>query len=33
MPPLEGDEDAKEGKVLKISSPNKFLTRFPILLA
>ena len=34
MPPLEGDEEeVKEGKGLKILLPNKFLTRFPILLA
>ena len=32
MPPLGGDE-VKEGKGLKISTPKKFLTRFPILLA
>ena len=30
----EGDEEeVKEGKGLKILLPNKFLTRFPILLA
>ena len=34
MPPLEGDEEeGKEGKVLKILTPNKVLTRLPILLA
>ena len=34
MPPLEGDEEpVKEGKVLKILSPNKLLTRLPITLA
>ena len=33
MPPLEGDEIVKEGKVLKISTPDKLLTRLPILLA
>ena len=33
MPPLEGDEEVKEGKGLKIMTPNKLLTRFPILLA
>ena len=33
MPPLEGDERVKEGKGLKIISPNKLLTRLPILLA
>ena len=32
-PPLEGDEEVKEGKRLKILTPNKLLTRFPILLA
>ena len=32
LPPLEGDEEqVKEGKGLKIVSPNKLLTRFPIL--
>ena len=34
MPPLEGDEEeVKEGKGLKILTPNKPLTRLPILLA
>ena len=34
MPSLEGDEeDVKEGKGLKILTPNKLLTRLPILLA
>ena len=33
MPPLEGDEELKEGKVLKILTPNKLLTGLPILLA
>ena len=34
MPPLEGDElEIKEGKGLKILTPNKLLTRLPILLA
>lgn len=33
MPPLEGDEEeVKEGTVLKIWTPNKLLTRFPVLL-
>ena len=32
MPPLEGAEEIKEGKGLKILSPNKLLTRLPILL-
>ena len=34
MPPLEGDEEqVKEGKRLKILTPNKLLTRFGTLLA
>ena len=34
MPPLEGDdEEAKEGKGLKVLTPNKLLSRLPILLA
>ena len=34
MPPLEGDEEkVKKGKALKILTPNKLLTRLPILLA
>ena len=33
MPPLEGDEEVKEGKGLKILTPNKLLPRLPILLA
>ena len=33
MPPLEGDERVKEGKGLKIITPNKLLTRLPISLA
>ena len=34
MPPQEGDEEkVKEGKELKILTPNKLLTRLPILLA
>ena len=33
MPPLEGDkEEVKEGKRLKILTPNKLLTRYPIFL-
>ena len=32
MPPLEGEEVVKEGKRLKILTPNKLLTRIPILL-
>ena len=31
MPPLEGDERVKEGKGLKIITPNKLLTRLLIL--
>ena len=34
LPPLEGDaEEVKEGKGLKILTPNKLLTRISILLA
>ena len=34
MPPLEGDEEeVKEGKGLRILTPNKLLTQLPILLA
>ena len=34
MPPLEGDkEEVKEGKGLKILTPNKLLTRLAISLA
>ena len=34
MPPLRGDEEElKEIKGLKILTPNKLLTRLPILLA
>ena len=33
MPPLEGDEKVQKGKSLKISTPNKLLTRLLILLA
>ena len=33
-PPLEGDEEGvKEGEGLEILTPNKFLSRLPILLA
>ena len=28
MPPLESEEEVKEGKGLKILTPNKLLTRF-----
>ena len=32
LPPLEGDEKkVKEGKGLQISTPNKLLTRLPVL--
>ena len=33
MPPLEGNEEVKEGKGLKILTPNKLLTRIPVSLA
>ena len=34
MPPLEGDEqEVKGGKGFKILTPNKLLTRLPVLLA
>ena len=33
MLPLEGDEKVKEGKWLKVLTPNKLLTKLPILLA
>ena len=33
MPPLEGEEEVKEGKQLQILTPNKLLTRLLILLA
>ena len=34
LPPLEGnEEEVKEGKGLKILTPNKLLIRFPTLLA
>ena len=33
MPPLEGDEEVKEGKGLKILTPKKLLNRLPVLLA
>ena len=33
MPPLEGDKEVKDGKGFKILTPNKLLTRLPILLA
>ena len=32
MLPLEGDEEVKEGKGLEVLTPNKVLTRLPILL-
>ena len=33
IPSLEGDQEGKEGKGLKILTRNKSLTRLPILLA
>ena len=33
MPPLEDDEEVKEGKELKILTPKKQLARLPISLA
>ena len=34
MPPPEGDEEkVKEGKIMKILTPNKLLTRPPVILA
>ena len=33
MPPPDGEEEVKEGKGLKLLTPNKLLTRLPILLA
>ena len=33
IPPLEGYEEMKEEKVLKMLTTNKLLTRLPILLA
>ena len=33
MLPLKGDEKVKEGKWLKVLTPNKLLTKLPILLA
>ena len=33
MLPLEGDEEVKERKGLKTLTPEKLLTRIPILLA
>ena len=33
IPPLEGDEEVKEGKGLKILISDKLLTRLSILLA
>ena len=33
MPPLEGDQEVKEGKVLKILTPKLLLNRLTILLA
>ena len=33
MPPLEADKEGKEGKGIKILTPNKLLTRLPVILA
>ena len=33
MPPLECDDEVKEGKALEILTPSKLLARLPILLA
>ena len=33
MAPIEGDEELKEGKELKILTAYKLLTRLPVLLA
>ena len=33
MPPLEDDEEVKEEKGINVLTPNKLLTRLPILLA
>ena len=33
MPPLNGDEEVKEIKGLKILTPNKLLTKLAILFA
>ena len=33
MPPLGNEEEVKEGKGLKILTPNKLLTRLPVILA
>ena len=33
MPPLESDEEVKEGKGLKILTPNKLFTKLPILIS
>ena len=33
MPLLDGDEKVKNRKRLKTSTPNRFLTRLPVLLA
>ena len=32
MPPLEGDKEVKEGKRLKVLTPNRLLTRLPLFL-
>ena len=33
MPPREGDEEVREGNRVEILTPNKLLTRLPILSA
>ena len=33
MPPVEGDYEIKEVKWIKILTPNKLLTRLPVLFA
>ena len=33
MLPLESDEELKEGKGLKILTPNKLFTKLPVLLS
>ena len=33
MPQVENDDEVKERKGIKLLTPNKILTRFPLLLA
>ena len=33
IPPLEADKEGKEEKGIKILTPNKLFTRFPVILA